>query len=103
MIVGEVESELLLDSGRRLKHWLKVMRGLRTGETAEVIIAGYAFMQNPRRGHDGLAVDTPPALRIAAAFTELAEAIEPRTRRRPNASADPTTQQRRIDSVQYFY
>jgi hypothetical protein len=40
-----------------------------------VIIAGHAFMQNLRRGHYELAVDAPPALRAAAAFTELARAI----------------------------
>jgi transposase-like protein len=59
----------------RLKHWLRPMRGLRTDKTAHVIIAGHAFMQNLRRGYYELAVDAPPALRVAAAFTELAEAI----------------------------
>jgi hypothetical protein len=38
------------------------MRGLRTDKTAQVIIAGHAFMQNLRRGHHELAVDAPPAL-----------------------------------------
>jgi hypothetical protein len=51
------------------------MRGLRTDKTAQVIIAGHAFMQNLRRGHYELAVDIPPARRVAVAFTELAEAI----------------------------
>jgi IS6 family transposase len=51
------------------------MRGLRTDNTAQVIIAGHAFMQNLRRGHYELATDAPPALRVAAAFTELAHAI----------------------------
>jgi transposase-like protein len=59
----------------RLKHRLRSMRGLRTDKTAQVIIAGYAFMQNLRRGHYELAVDAPPGLRVAAAFTELARAI----------------------------
>ncbi len=58
----------------QLKHRLKPMRGLRTDQTAQVIIAGHAFMQNLRRGHYELAVDTPPALRVAAAVTELAQA-----------------------------
>jgi hypothetical protein len=39
------------------------------------IIAGHAFMQNLRRGHYELAIDAPPTLRVAAAFTELAQAI----------------------------
>jgi hypothetical protein len=51
------------------------MRGLRTDRTAQVIIAGHAFMRNLRRGHYELAVDAPPAMRAAAAFTELAQAI----------------------------
>jgi transposase-like protein len=43
----------------QLKHRLRPMRGLRTDQTAQVIIAGHAFMQNLRRGHYELAVDTP--------------------------------------------
>ncbi|MFD0585846.1 IS6 family transposase [Dactylosporangium darangshiense] len=59
----------------QLKHRLRPMRGLRTDQTAQVIIAGHAFMQNLRRSHYELAVDAPPATRVAAAFTELARAI----------------------------
>jgi hypothetical protein len=36
------------------------MRGLRTDNTAQVVIAGHAFMQNLRRGHYELAVEAPP-------------------------------------------
>jgi hypothetical protein len=43
--------------------------------TAQVIIAGHAFMQNLRRGHYELATDAPAAERVAVAFTELARAI----------------------------
>jgi hypothetical protein len=43
-------------------------------DRAQVPIAGHAFMQNLRRGHYELAVDTPPALRAATAYTELARA-----------------------------
>lgn len=59
----------------RLKHRLRPMRGLRTDRTAQVVITGHAFVQNLRRGHYELAVEVPPALRVAAAFTELAHAI----------------------------
>jgi IS6 family transposase len=59
----------------RLKHGLRPMRGLRTDETAQVVIAGHAFMQNLRRGHYELGLDAPPGSRVAAAFTELAHAI----------------------------
>ncbi|WP_373319766.1 hypothetical protein [Rugosimonospora africana] len=38
------------------------------------VIAGHAFIQNLRRGYYELAADTPPALRVAAAFNELAQA-----------------------------
>jgi len=51
------------------------MRGLRTDQTAAVVIAGQAFLQNLRRGHYELALDLPAPLRVAAAFTELARAI----------------------------
>jgi transposase-like protein len=58
----------------RLKHRLRPMRGLRTDKTAQVIIAGHAFMQNLQRGHYELVVDAPPVKRVAEAFTELAQA-----------------------------
>lgn len=51
------------------------MRGLRADRTAQVIVAGLAFMQNLRRGHDEIATETPLLLRVAAAFTELTPAI----------------------------
>ena len=59
----------------RLKHRLRPMRGLRTDRTAQVIIAGHAFVQNLRRGHYELGVNAGPKLQVAAAFTELALAI----------------------------
>jgi transposase-like protein len=59
----------------QLKRRLRPMRGLQTDRTAQVVIAGHAFVQNLRRGHYELAVDAPPALRLTAAFTELAQAI----------------------------
>jgi hypothetical protein len=43
--------------------------------TAQVVISGLAFLQNLRRGHYELASETIRPLRIAAAFTELAQAI----------------------------
>lgn len=59
----------------QLKHRLRPMRGLQTERTAQVIIAGHAFMQNLRRGHYEIAIDTPPARQVAAAFAELSKAI----------------------------
>ena len=59
----------------QLKHRLRLMRGLQTDRTAQVIIAGHAFMQNLRRGHYELAVDTPVAKRVSVAFTDLSKAI----------------------------
>jgi len=59
----------------QLKRRLRPMRGLQTSRTAQVVIAGHAFLQNLRRGHYELGVDARPALRVAAAFTELAQAI----------------------------
>jgi len=59
----------------QLKRRLRPMRGLQTDRTAQVVIAGHAFVQNLRRRHYELAVDVRPALRLAAAFTELARSI----------------------------
>ena len=59
----------------RLKHRLRTMRGLRTDRTAQVVIAGHAFVQNLRRGHYELGHHASPRLRVAAAFTELIPAI----------------------------
>jgi transposase-like protein len=59
----------------QLKHRLRPMHGLQTGRTVQVVIAGHAFVQNLRRGHYELGIDASPALRMAAAFTQLAGAI----------------------------
>nr|WP_246608049.1 IS6 family transposase [Actinoplanes toevensis] len=59
----------------QLKRRLRPMRGLQTDRTAQVAITGHAFVQNLRRGHYELAVDARPALRVVAAFIELAQAI----------------------------
>jgi transposase-like protein len=59
----------------QLKRRLRPMRGLQTDRTAQIVIAGHAFLQKLRRGHYELGVDTRPALRVVAAFTELARAI----------------------------
>ncbi len=59
----------------RLKHRLRPMRGLRTDRTAQVSIAGHAFLQNLRPGHYQLATETVRHVRIAAAFNELTQAI----------------------------
>ena len=60
----------------RLKARLRPMRGLRTDRTATVVIRGYAFVQNLRRGHYELGVEARhERLRVAAAFDELAEAF----------------------------
>ena len=59
----------------QLKRRLRPMRGLQTDRTAGVVIAGHAFVQNLRRGHYEIGLEVPPAVRVAAAFAELARAI----------------------------
>ena len=59
----------------QLKRRLRPMRGLQTDRTAQVVIAGHAFLQNLRRGHYEIDVDARPGLRVAAGFTELAQGI----------------------------
>jgi hypothetical protein len=51
------------------------MRGLQTDRSAKVVIAGHAFLQNLRRSHYDLELDTSPATRLAAVLTELTRAI----------------------------
>ena len=55
-----------------LKSRLRPMRGLKQDRTARVIIMGYAFVRNIRRGHYQLAVEEPTSRRLAVAFAELA-------------------------------
>jgi transposase-like protein len=59
----------------QLKRRLRPMHGLQTDRTAQVVIAGHAFIQNLRRGHYELSIDAIPPLRVAAAYTELAPGI----------------------------
>ena len=59
----------------RLKARLRRMRGLKRDGTASVVIRGHAFIQNLRRGHYELGVDSLPGLTVAAALDELARAI----------------------------
>jgi transposase-like protein len=59
----------------RLKARLRPMRGLKQDRSARIVIAGHAFVQNIRRGHDELAVEAPVIRRMAVTFDELALAI----------------------------
>ncbi len=59
----------------RLKARLRPMRGLKWLRSVQTISTGHALVQNIRRGHYELAVDTDPRLRVGAAFTELAAAV----------------------------
>ena len=59
----------------RLKARLRPMRGPKRLRPAAVIAAGYAFVQNVRRGHYELATHAAPQHRLTAAFTELTLAI----------------------------
>ncbi len=51
------------------------MRGLKTHQTASVVIRGHAFVQNPRRDHYELAIDARPVFGLEAAFDELEQMI----------------------------
>ncbi len=59
----------------RLKARLWPMRGLKRLRSTAIIAAGHAFLQNLRRGFYELGLDARPQLRLAAAFTELAQAL----------------------------
>jgi hypothetical protein len=51
------------------------MRGVKRLRSVQTISTGHALVQNLRRGHYELVVDTDPRLRLAAAFAELAAAV----------------------------
>jgi transposase-like protein len=59
----------------RLKSRLHPMRGLKQDRSARIVIAGHALVQNLRRGHYELAVETPVTRRVVVAFDELALVI----------------------------
>ena len=60
----------------RLKAKLRPMRGLRTDRTASVVIRWHAFIQNLRRDHYELGVESRHEhLRVTAAFDELNASI----------------------------
>jgi transposase-like protein len=67
-------NRLEADHGR-LKARLRPMRGLKQDRSARIVIAGYGFVQNLRRGHYALAVEEPVARRLAVALDELSLAI----------------------------
>jgi transposase, IS6 family len=47
------------------------MHGLKRHRSARILAAGYAFVQNCRRGHYELATALPARHRIRAVFDEL--------------------------------
>jgi transposase, IS6 family len=60
----------------RLKARLGPMGGLKTLPSAPIMVAGYAFIQNLRRGHYELGVEAQRhQLRVAGAFDEINRAI----------------------------
>ena len=74
-ITGQYENNRVECDHGRLKARLRPMRGLKTHRTANVVIRGHAFIQNLRRGHYELAVDSAQPSRLATAFDELRPAI----------------------------
>ena len=72
---GQYENNRVECDHGRLTARLRPMRGRKTHRTASVVIRGHAFVQNLRRDHYELAIDTAPKFRLAAAFDELTPAI----------------------------
>jgi hypothetical protein len=48
---------------------------VKTNRTASVVVRGHVIIQNLRRGHDELAVESMPVYRLATAFDELKLAV----------------------------
>ncbi len=59
----------------RLKARLRPMRGLKRHQSARILAAGHAFVQNLRRGHYEIATDVPDRHRLRIAFDALAITI----------------------------
>jgi len=74
-ITSQYENNRVECDHGRLKARLRPMRGLKTHRTASAVIRGHAFVQNLRRGHYELAVDSAQLSRLAGAFDELRPAI----------------------------
>jgi transposase-like protein len=76
----------------RLKARLRPMRGLKRDRTAKVIIRGRALMQNIRRGHYELGVDTRPHRRRLHR-TRTHDLTDPSGQERFDAARSDSTQQ----------
>jgi hypothetical protein len=51
------------------------MRGLKRDHSARAIVRGHALVQNIRRGHYELGIETRVHRGVAAAFTEVARTV----------------------------
>jgi hypothetical protein len=51
------------------------MRGLKRHQSARILAAGHAFVQNLRRGHYDVATEVPDHHRLRIAFDDLATTI----------------------------
>jgi len=69
-VIGPYANNPIETDHARLKTRLRPMRGLTRLRSAGVISAEHAFVQNLRRGHYELSVDTEARHRLPAAFTE---------------------------------
>jgi IS6 family transposase len=74
-VTEQYANNLIESDHGRLKSRLKPMRGLKRLRSVRVISAGHAFIQQIRRGHYELGVDSDPKRQLPAAFTELTLAI----------------------------
>ena len=72
---GRYENNRVECDHGRLKARLRPMRGVKTNRTASVVIRGHALIQNLRRGHYELAIDSDALPGLATAFDELRPAI----------------------------
>ena len=73
LIISAVVALMIASGIARSRDRLHANRGAL--DQASVILRGYAFLQNVRRGHYELGVEAHPRRRVAAAITQLARAI----------------------------
>jgi IS6 family transposase len=72
---GAVREQPVETDHGRLKARLRPTRGLKRHRSARILAAGYAFVQNLRRGHYDITTDVPDRHRLRIAFDDLAITI----------------------------
>jgi DDE domain len=81
-VVGQYANNPIEADHGRLKARTRPMRGLQRIRSAQAVCSGHAFVQNLRRGHYELGLDTEADRRLEVVFTEKSAYSSPTQQRR---------------------